>query len=307
MRIAILCNDRLGFPALQQILPSGLVVAAGTSNHQSETRMVLEQLCKHSNVPLQEFDRENFEAKLTEWITRHRPDVVLVKTFPFRIPASVLGIPKYGFINFHYAPLPEFRGPNPLFWMIRNRAPKGGVSVHKMSAEMDTGDILLQQEVFLSPDHTFGMFVGELAYAGAGLTMQLLNALQKNTLQPVPQDHEKAKWYSRTKPADLFIDWKTMDAADVRALVKACNPWNKGAAVRFKGWTFALTEVSLADVPVNENTPAGTIISLDAEKGCSIACKDGKAIRADIIYTQEGFFTGLQLSTFGLKAGDCLE
>ncbi len=307
MRIAILCNDRLAFPALQQIMPSGLVMAVGSSNHQSETKLVLQQLCKQNNVPLQGFDKENFETKLTEWLKLYRPDVVLVKTFPYKIPASVLSIPRFGFINFHYAPLPEFRGPNPLFWMIRNRVAKGGVTIHRMNADFDSGDILFEQEVPLSPEHTFGMFVGYLAYTASSLTMQLLQALHTDSLKPIPQDNTKAKWYSRTKPIDLFVNWKTMGAVDVRALAKACNPWNKGAAVRFKGWTFALTEVSLCELPVDENTTPGTIISMDAEKGCCIVCNDGKAIRADVIYTQEGFFTGLQLGMFGLKVNDQLD
>lgn len=307
MRIAILCNDRLSFPALQQLLPSGLVAAVGSSNHQSETKMVLQQFCKQSNIPLQGFDKENIETKLADWLKKYNPDVVFVKTFPFKIPASLLSIPKFGFINFHYAPLPEFRGPNPLFWMIKNRVSAAGVTIHKMDADFDSGDILFQQQFPITPYHTYGMLVTDLAHTATALTSQLIQDLQSNKLNPVPQKNENAKWYPRPKPADLFIDWKTMNAVDVVALVKACNPWNKGAAVRFKGWTFAITEATIVETVVNENKNAGTIISLDKEKGCRILCMDGKAICADVIFTQEGFFAGHQLSMFGLQINNQLE
>ena len=147
LRIAILCNDRLGIPALQQLTQNRLVQAVATSDRSPEMMAVMQQVSAQAGIPSQIFTRKNFAVQLTEWLNQHKPDVVLVKTFPFRIPASALSIPKYGFINFHYAPLPAFRGSNPLFWMIKEGMTTGGIAVHQMDEGFDTGPVFLQQAV----------------------------------------------------------------------------------------------------------------------------------------------------------------
>src|SRR5688500_68775 len=154
MRIAVLCNDRLGIPALQQLAQSGLLKAVATSDRSPEMIAIMNQVTKQARVPAEVFTRKNFEADLLTWLEVHRQDAVQVKTFPFRIPGSALSVPKYGFINFHYAPLPEYRGSNPLFWMIRNGVTAGGVTVHRMDEQFDTGPLLLHQPVVFSPEAT---------------------------------------------------------------------------------------------------------------------------------------------------------
>lgn len=304
MRIALLCNDRLAMPALQQLLQQRLLVAAGCSDRASETTTLIAQAVKTSGTPFQTFDKKNLEATLLAWLDQHKPDVVLVKTFPWKIPAAALSVPKHGFINFHYAPLPGWRGSNPLFWMLRNGIRFGGVTVHRMDPGFDTGPVLLKEQVTVSPETTFGMLTAQLAYAGLSLTAQLLNGLVSGTLKAEAQDESLAKWYGRPRPEDLFIDWKTQPRAAIRALVNACNPWNKGAGVRFKGWTFGITAVSFSDHPVPEGTAPGTILVLDEKNGMIVACSDNKALRVDIVYCEEGFFPGYRLAMFGLRPGD---
>lgn len=306
MRIAILCNDRLALPALSQLVQSGMVRSVGTTDRVNEIQLLIQQICNQAKVPVQQFGKKNFEADLNAWLLIHQPDVVLVKTFPWLIPFQSLSIPQKGFINFHYAPLPQWRGSNPLFWMIRNKALFGGVTAHQMTDKFDEGDILLSNQIPLSPETTFGLFCTQLAYSGLELTAKLLQGLQTNTLKPVQQDQTKAKWYGRPKPADLFIDWETMSSEDICSLVKACNPWNKGAATRGNGWTFGVTDVSYTALAFLENTLPGTILELDEEKGLIVACCNKKALKLNIIYCEEGFFQGKQLSFFGFKKGNCL-
>lgn len=304
MRIAILCNDRIAIPALDQLIAAGLVVAAGMPLRMQENRLVVEHRCKRAGIPLEFFSRQNFEQELTGWLQKYRPDVVLVKTFPYLVPASVLSIPTHGFINFHYAPLPEWRGANPLFWMIRNQEPAGGVTVHEMNERFDEGPVLLQQPVPLTGDTSFGFFYTQLAFAGLYLTGILLNGLKNGTLQRTMQDSARAKWYGRPTPSDLFINWKDMGAAEVRALVNACNPWNKGAATTWNGWTFGISNASISTMATD--ALPGTILTMDEGHGVAIACNDGRAIKAEVVYCEEGFYPGHQLSRFGLQAGNQL-
>jgi methionyl-tRNA formyltransferase len=307
MKIAILCNDRLGLPAMQLLFQQQLVVAVGTSDRVSEITMLLEKQCASVLAPFQIFTKNNLESTLGIWLREHQPDVVLIKTFPWKIPASLLSIPQFGFINFHYAPLPQFRGTNPLFWMIRNREPVGGVTVHQIDENLDTGDILFTKEVPIYPEASFGMLIGQLAYTGIELTTTLLQSLMNKTLSPEKQDSSQAKWYSQPKAEDLFIDWKTMASMEVRALVKACNPWQKGAVTRYKGWTFGITDVSLSFMTVPTETTAGTVIAIDVPNGLQIACADGKAIKVEVVYSEEGYFPGHKMAQFGLRKGEKLD
>lgn len=306
MKVAIICNDRLGFPAIHQLIPHGLIVAVGTTNRVPETRVVLKQLCDQGQIPLHLFSNKDLEESLTNWLDQYQPDVVLVKTFPYKIPKSVLNVPKHGFINFHYAPLPAFRGSNPLFWMIKNGVQEGGVTIHKMDESFDTGDILLHYPVKMTPETNYGLAISQLAATSAALTGNLLQGLLTNSLQPIKQDHSKAAWYCRPKVEDLEIRWNAMNALEIRALVNATNPWNKGAIVRYRGWTFALTEVSISDFQVPSGTVPGTILTLNEQQGLIISCKSEQAIRVEVFYTEEGFFSGARLKNFGITTGDQL-
>lgn len=305
MRIAILCNDRIALPALDHLIAAGMVVAVGMSDRPHEIQLLIRNKCRMANVPFELFNKKTFSTQLMAWLARYQPDIVLVKTFPYLVPAEAIAVPRLGFINFHYAPLPEWRGSHPLFWMIRNGATAGGVTVHQMNEQYDAGPILLQQTVGLSPGINYGFFYTQLAYTGLYLTGALLEGLKAGNLRPATQDHSRAKWYSRPQPADLFIDWHTMTAGEIRALVNACNPWNKGAATRWNGWTFGISDASVIH-PVKEGQAPGIISSMDAANGFTVSCKDGQAIRADVVYCEEGFYPGYRLAAFGLQQGDQL-
>src|SRR5215210_2175981 len=71
-----------------------------------------------------------------------RPDLIISRSFPWRIPADVLALPRLGAINGHPALLPKYRGPNPLRWALRNGDTELGYTVHWTTSDFDTGSIL---------------------------------------------------------------------------------------------------------------------------------------------------------------------
>ena len=306
MRIAILCNDRLALPALDYVLSTGSAVAVAMPDRKLETQVIVKKRCELANVPFKLFNKKNLETDLVDWLKTWQPDVVMVKTFPFLIPARALAIPRHGFMNFHYAPLPAWRGSNPLFWMLRNRETTGGVTVHQMTDTYDAGPIVLEQYLPIAHNINFGIFYTQLAYLGLQLTMKLINCLETSAIQRKEQDHSKARWYSHPQPSDLFIDWQSMEAAEITALIKACNPWNKGAGTRWKGWPFGITYASVSEMPPTVNVNPGTILSIDPGSGFTIASKDKKAIVAEVVYCEEGFYPGYCMSAFGLQKNDQL-
>lgn len=303
MKLLVLCNDRMALPALGQLLQSGLVRGVGMTGREGEVKQVVKSMAAQYNVPLQLFTKNTFAVDLRTWLQQHSPDAVLVKTFPWKIPAEQLDIPHFGFINFHYAPLPQWGGANPLFWMVRNGAQEAGVTIHRMEAEMDKGPIIMQQKFPMQQGTTFGMLTSRLAYTGVELTGKLLQMLMQGTLTSAPQQETGAGWYNRPVPADLCVDWENMTAEEVACLADACNPWNKGAVTSLGGWMLGITYVTVRRDCDTENLAPGTILSIDDQEGMLVVCKDRTVVRVDIIYSEEGFMPGWVLSRFGMKKG----
>jgi methionyl-tRNA formyltransferase len=303
MKLLILCNDRLALPALSQLMQMNLVAGVGMTARPGEVQTVVSMMCSQFNVPLMLFRKRTFAEDLDRWIQQAKPDAVWVKTFPWKIPDAALTKPRLGFINFHYAPLPEYRGANPLFWMIRNGVKEGGVTVHVMTGAMDDGPILLTSKVTVHPGTTFGMMISQLGFSGAELSGKLLQLMQIGHMTGAPQDSTKAMWYNRPTPADLWIDWSTMNAEEVSRLVNACNPWNKGAPAKLNNWMMGLTYVSVVAATAPHHQAPGTILTMNETMGLSIACRDNTVIRADVVFVEEGFMPGFALAGFGIQPG----
>ncbi|RYZ31188.1 MAG: hypothetical protein EOP49_39425 [Sphingobacteriales bacterium] len=306
MKIAILCNDKLAIPAVSQLAAARIVSAVAMPVMSLEARQVLQQVCAQHGVPFYDLTKESLEANLSEMLLQHRPDLVLVKTFPWKIPHSLLSIPRYGFVNFHYAPLPQWAGANPLFWMIRNGATEAGLSVHQMTEAIDCGPLLMQHRFPMEGSITYGMLATRLAMLGAQLTPVFLQQLLSGQCRPVQMEKAQMQWYPRPSASDVVIDWQLMEAIVVERLVRACNPWNRGAAASFKGWSFGITDgFASVSQPVSGTSVPGTITGI-SDKALHIACKGGTVFHCNIIYTEEGFYTGDKLTLFGIKAGDVL-
>jgi methionyl-tRNA formyltransferase len=187
--------------------------------------------------------------------------------------------------------------------MIRNGVQVGGVTVHQMTSEMDDGPILLTSKVPVHPATTFGMLVSQLGFSGAELSGKLLQLMQINHMTGIPQNSTKASWYNRPQPTDLWIDWATMDATAVARLVNACNPWNKGAPAKLNNWMVGLSYVSVMEMAGQQNYKPGTILNVDETLGLRIVCQGNTVIRADVVFTEEGFIPGFALAGFGVQKG----
>jgi methionyl-tRNA formyltransferase len=116
------------------------------------------------------------------------PDLVLVACFDQLLPSAFLALPRYGCYNLHPSLLPAYRGPDPLFWQFHAGERNTGITLHRMSAEVDAGDILLQHAVDLPGGITGPDAEVRLAYAGAELTLEALPLFTDGVLPLRPQN-----------------------------------------------------------------------------------------------------------------------
>jgi methionyl-tRNA formyltransferase len=128
-------------------------------------------------------DDPNFAA----WLAEQAPAVVVVACFPWRIPAKLLSLAPLGFLNVHPSRLPAYRGPVPLFWMLRAGDQEGGVTVHWMDATLDSGDLARQVPVNLPDGATGPELDVRLGEAGGNLLVATLAALAVGKQPRTPQ------------------------------------------------------------------------------------------------------------------------
>ena len=242
---------------------------------------------------------------LAEWCAQQHAGLLITYSFSFRIPAAILGLFPHGAYNVHYSPLPAYRGPDPLFWQLKNNEPQTGVTIHHMTERMDMGPIALQQHTPIFPGETYGLLAARLHH----ICMPILQYLVANidTLQLVVQNNTDGSYYSRPGSNDLTIDWQQQSAIEIEQLVNACNPAYQGAFCHINGQPLKIWEVSPTDHNGEINAAPGTIISADANYGVFIACKDNQVLRMNILQMNEGILSGTKWAATGVKAGMAMQ
>jgi methionyl-tRNA formyltransferase len=158
--------------------------------------------------------------ELKQW----QPDAYVVAAFGQILPQSVLDIPLHGSINVHASLLPRWRGAAPIQAAIRAGDSETGITIMKMDAGLDTGPILTQRSIRITPDETGQSLHDKLAQLGAELLIDTLPGYLDGTIQPRPQDDSLATYAPTIKKEEGQIDW-TQDAAAIERLIRAFTPW----------------------------------------------------------------------------------
>jgi methionyl-tRNA formyltransferase len=170
-----------------------------------------------------------FRAQLTAL----KPDAIIVVGYGRIIPQWMLDLPPLGNINLHASLLPKYRGAAPIQWAIARGETVTGVTTMKLNAGLDTGDIVLQQEIPIAPDDNAETLAPKLAAMGADLTVETLRGLQAGSVHPRQQDHAQATLAPILKKEDGLIDF-SFRAGEILNRMRGFQPW-PGAYTRFRG------------------------------------------------------------------------
>lgn len=292
----------MGIPSLQSLARSGQLAALGIPEVEHGATLAMRELAPQLHVPLTVFSRQSFAGTAEDWVRNSGADAVLVYTFPYLVGKSLLSVPSAGFLNFHFGLLPQYRGADAIFWEIRNREPFGAVTVHLMEASLDTGPVAIQRTVPIHPADTYGMHMENLAAAGEEVTGKLLPLLEGDP-QAIPwrdQDESLAKVWPKPGQREVIINWNTMPAGEIAALVRACSPWNKGAYTFLGNNALRLAAVSESGLSSGGKAP-GTLIAQPDRM--LVACADDQSVAIEQIYIDAGFFSGAQLPGLGILPG----
>ena len=135
------------------------------------------------------------------------PDMVVLAAFGQILPREIIEFPRFGCLNVHPSLLPLYRGAAPISWSIINGDRKTGVTIMLMDEGVDSGDILLQEEVAIESDDTFDDLHETLSTVGARLLVRAIGGVANGTITATPQDPTLATLAPRLEPGVGHIDW----------------------------------------------------------------------------------------------------
>lgn len=165
------------------------------------------------------------EEENAQILRRICPDFIVVAAFGQIIPQEILDIPRHGCLNVHASLLPAWRGAAPIQWAILSGDRVTGVTIMRMDAGLDTGDMILKREVPIREDETGDSLFDVLMDAGCGLLLEAMRRIEAGCAEYTPQPKESPTPYARMlERRSGLIDW-SLDAAQIARMVRAFDSW----------------------------------------------------------------------------------
>ena len=195
-------------------------------------------------------------------LQRLAPDCIVIIAYGQIIPAPLLSIPRFGWINLHASMLPKYRGAAPINWAIANGETQTGLTTMRIDAGMDTGEMLLQEEIDIAPEETAPELAQSMAEAGAPLMLETLRGIAAGKLVARPQTNGEATYAPLLKREDGRIDWNR-PATEIYNRMRGFAPW-PGAYTSFRGQTCHLWAEPFSLRAINLGAP-GTIFREDSQ------------------------------------------
>ncbi|MDR0495023.1 MAG: methionyl-tRNA formyltransferase [Treponema sp.] len=177
-----------------------------------------------------------------------------------------------GGVNIHPSLLPKYRGPTPIPAAILNRETVTGITIQHLAAEVDSGDILLQETVPLNGRETTASLNEIMAEKAAELLPAALGSIANGDLRAQPQDHRAATYCSLVNKGDGLIDWNR-SAVEIDARIRAFDPWPLSWTMHGDLQLFILQAEALE--AGGESPSPGRVLGKDKEKGILIQTGEG--------------------------------
>lgn len=208
---------------------------------------------------------ENFIAGLQTL----QPDLIAVAAYGQILPQSLLDLPRFGCLNVHTSLLPKYRGAAPIQWAILNDEMETGVTIMKMDAGLDTGEIVSQRVTPIHPTDNAQTLHDRLAQLGAELLGETIPDYVTGTIQPRPQPSEGVCYAAKIKKEHGRIDWH-LPARTIWNRLRAFTPWPGAFTFLLATPQARLLKLWASEVVPQPGTP-GVILVAD-KNGIVIGC-----------------------------------
>ena len=238
------------------------------------------------------------EPECVEYLRSFDADIIVVVAFGQILPKEILEMPKYGCVNVHASLLPKYRGAAPIQWAVINGEKVSGVTTMRMDEGLDTGDMILKEEVVLDEKETGGSLFDRLSGVGAKLCVRTLKAIEDGTAIYTKQDHAAA---TKTTLIKKLIE----EAFTGEKLIRGLNPW-PSAYTYLNGKTLKIWAAAVKDETSDKEPGELTEVtkhSVGVQTGDGILMLEEVQLEGKKRMSADAFLRGNALSE-GMKLGE---
>lgn len=230
MKIAFMGTPEFAKVALEQIFNSGIQVCvaytqapktAGRGHNKLKNSQV-HLFCDLVGIPVRTPKTLKNSDEEIEFLKKLNPDVIVVAAYGLIIPKSIIDIPKYGCINIHASILPRWRGAAPIYHALLAGDKKTGITIMQVDSGVDTGKILMIEELDIDKNEILTNLESKLSKIGAKCIINVLNNIEYFYKNAMDQDDLYATYANKIKKEDEKIDWN-MPAVDIERKIRALN------------------------------------------------------------------------------------
>ena len=232
MKLVFCGTPRFAVPTLQALLSAGHEIALVVTQpdrpvgrKQEVEAPPVKQIAHAAGLPITQPEKIRNNAEFRGQLEAIAPDAIVIVAYGRIIPPWMLSLPRLGCINLHASLLPKYRGAAPIQWAVAMGETVAGNTTMLLEEGLDTGPILLQQEIEIGAEQTAVDLFEILATRGAPLVVETLAGLAAGSLQPKPQDHTRASLAPMLTRDDGRMDFAAHTATELKNRWRGFQPW----------------------------------------------------------------------------------
>lgn len=303
MRICIIGQSAFGEKVTRVLLDGGEDVVGVITTPDIPGRVnPLKNIAVKLGIPLLQPGRMRSPG-VFESYAKLKPELNVMAYVTDILPDNILNYPELGTIQYHPSLLPKHRGGSAINWVIINGETRTGVTIFWPDKGIDTGPILLQKAVDISPDDTVGsLYYDKLFPLGIEALIESIGLIKRGQAPRIPQNESGATYEGLCTEKDAFIDWQRT-ARKVYNLIRGTNP-QPGATTRFQGKRLKVFDSALVSTAASGT--AGEIIEI-SELGFTVAAINGAILVKRVQPAGAGKITAVEfVKQENLRWGDSL-
>ncbi|MEU4088382.1 methionyl-tRNA formyltransferase [Streptomyces aureus] len=250
MRVVMFGYQTWGHRTLQALLESDHQVVLAVTHPKSEHAYEkiwddsVADLAEKQGIPVLLRNRPD-DPGLLAALKDAAPDIIVANNWRTVLPPEVFGLPEHGTLNIHDSLLPAYAGFSPLIWALINGEREVGVTAHRMNAELDAGDILIQRAVPVGATDTVTDLFHRTVDLITPVVTESLDLIASGRARWIPQDRSRASFFHKRSLEDSRIDW-TWPAEDLERLVRAQSDPYPNAFTHHRGGRIRIVEAAVS-------------------------------------------------------------
>uniref|UniRef100_A0A7V3RHY4 Methionyl-tRNA formyltransferase n=1 Tax=candidate division WOR-3 bacterium TaxID=2052148 RepID=A0A7V3RHY4_UNCW3 len=250
------------------------------------------------NTGIKVFTPENPNASdFIKALRDMKPDIFVLSAYGYILSGDLLKVPKLGGVNIHPSLLPKYRGAAPIQRAIMAGEKKTGVTIFFMDEKIDHGKIIMQREIPVEKNDTYGSLSQRLSHLGAEMIIETLKKIESGQYPLIEQNEREMSYAPKIKKEETIINWNEK-SEKIYNLIRALNP-TPGARTSFRGKELIILEVEIGNKKIEPG------ISVIEDKKFYVGTGDGSVILMSLKPENRRVMTALDfINGYRVKNGE---